>query len=162
MEKWKSRHMKAKKRYQPSEEDSDSMNEETCIVVPKSKSGKGKGPKCTKTDGQQIGYRICKAGPKSVQNCDYKKKMEQIETKTCEEKSPSPWTDTFYQEFLKKNACCTLAFKYQNVKTTDSRKKKSPFFRATAHCTFDGCKAVYSFSKKKAGQNQLIKQYVLK
>lgn len=72
-----------------------------------------------------------------------------------------PWTDILYQEFLKKNACCTLAFKYQNVKTTDSRKKKSPFFRATAHCTFDGCKAVYSFSKK-AGQNQLIKQYVLK
>lgn len=82
--------MKGKKRYQPSEEDRDSMNEETCIVVPKSKSGKGKGPKCTKTDGQQLGYRICKAGPKSVQNCDYKKKMEQIETKTWEENSPSP------------------------------------------------------------------------
>ena len=34
------------------------------------------------------------------------------------------------------------------MKPSYSRKIKSPFFRASAHCTFEGCKAVYSFSKK--------------
>ncbi|XP_028988701.1 uncharacterized protein LOC114845072 isoform X2 [Betta splendens] len=64
-----------------------------------------------------------------------------------------PWTDIFYHEFLKQNPSCTLSFKYQHVKTGHSRKKKSLFFHASARRTFDGCKAVYIFTKKSKPQS---------
>lgn len=127
----------------------------------KVKVGKEKDRSAQKQMVNKYATEFAKQGQKVFKIAITRRKWNKLKPKHVKKNLRPPWTDTFYQEFLKKNACCTLAFKYQNVKTTDSRKKKSPFFRATAHCTFDGCKAVYSFSKK-AGQNQLIKQYVLK
>ena len=135
-----------------SEEDRDNAEEEVYIVLTdsdsqKSKSRKRKGSKCTKSD-QQTGYRRCKAGPKVFKITITRKQWNKLKPKHGMKSLRPPWTDVLYEEFLKENACCTLAFKYQHVKTSYSRKIKSPFFRASALCTFEGCKAVYSFSKK--------------
>ena len=72
--------------------------------------------------------RKCKAGPKKFNIAMTRKQWNKIKPKHGKQKLRPPWTDTFYQEFLKKNPCCTLAFKYQHVKTKDSRKKEFAIF----------------------------------
>ena len=133
--------------------DSDSVKEsreecqETVDQTKQKRKRKGKESKCTKSD-QQTGYRRCKAGPKMFRITITRKQWNKLKPKHGQKRLRPPWTDVLYDEFLKENTSCTIAFKYQHVKTSYSRKIKSPFFRASARCTFEGFKAVYSFSKK--------------
>jgi hypothetical protein len=123
--------------------DSDSVKEsreecqETVDQTKQKRKRKGKESKCTKSD-QQTGYRRCKAGPKMFRITITRKQWNKLKPKHGQKRLRPPWTDVLYDEFLKENSSCTLAFKYQHVKTSYSRKIKSPFFRASARCTFEG------------------------
>ena len=93
--------------------------------------------------------RNCKPGQKRFNIFITKKQWDKITPKHDMNKLRSPWTDILYNEFLKENPCCTLAYKYQHVKKSHSHKKKCHYFSAKAKCTFDDCAAVYIFSKRK-------------
>ena len=122
--------------------DSDSVKEsreecqETVDQTKQKRKRKGKESKCTKSD-QQTGYRRCKEGPKMFRITITRKQWNKLKPKHGQKRLRPPWTDVLYDEFLKENPSCTLAFKYQHVKTSYSRKIKSPFFRASARCTFE-------------------------
>ncbi|MED6241610.1 hypothetical protein ATANTOWER_021630 [Ataeniobius toweri] len=96
----------------------------------------------------QSGYRKCNAGPRKFKIM-ISKQWKKIKPKHRGSQLIPPWTDTLYHQFMEKNPFCTLSFKYQHVKMNNSRKKKSPFFHAAAKCTFNGCNAIYTFSKKR-------------
>ena len=47
----------------------------------------------------------------------------------------SNWTNKFAEKFSEVNAMCVLEFNHYWLKKTNSRKKRSPFFRADAECS---------------------------
>ncbi|XP_057186027.1 uncharacterized protein LOC130551974 isoform X2 [Triplophysa rosa] len=55
------------------------------------------------------------------------------------------WTNYMYDSFKEKNPCCILAFRYQHIKSPQSRKVNLPYLRVSAACTFPSCTAKYSF-----------------
>ena len=107
-----------------------------------------KGEEHTKKNDKEDTYRTCVVGPKEFKFKVARKNWIKIKPEKGKRQLRPPWTDIFYNEFRKSNPSCTLAFKYQNIRTRDSRKKKSPYLRATAKCTFEGCEAVYTFTRK--------------
>ncbi|TKS90225.1 Zinc finger protein 658B [Collichthys lucidus] len=85
-----------------------------------------------------------------------KKTWESIRPVEGSKKLKPSWTHKIYNEFSKKNPCCVLAFKYQNVKSADSRKRNCPYIHLKAVCTFPTCKAYYTFwlaKKPQRGKN---------
>ena len=60
------------------------------------------------------------------------------DTTSCD-KLTSNWTNLFADKFSEINMVCVLKFKNYWLKKQDSRKVKSPFFRAKAECKFDNC-----------------------
>ncbi|KAA0724108.1 hypothetical protein E1301_Tti019644 [Triplophysa tibetana] len=55
------------------------------------------------------------------------------------------WTNYMYDSFKEKNPCCILSFRYQHVKSPQSRKVNLPYLRVSAACTIPSCTAKYSF-----------------
>ena len=74
-----------------------------------------------------------------------KKTWESIRPVEGTKKLKPSWTHKIYDAFSKKNPCCVLAFKYQNVKSAGSRKRNCPYMQLKAVCTFPTCKAYYTF-----------------
>lgn len=102
------------------------------------------------TDGEEeeSEYRQCNAGPEMFKIKITRKQWNNIKPKHGDMKLSPPWTDVLYNEFRKTNPCCTLVFKYQHVKASGSRKKNAPYFRDTAKCSFNDCKAMYSILRR--------------
>ena len=60
------------------------------------------------------------------------------------------WCNIVFDSFIvKHNPYCVLVFKYKHVKVENSRKRKMPFFRATARCKHSSCKTNHTFTMRK-------------
>lgn len=88
-----------------------------------------------------------------------RKKWDKIKPHKGSSKLQKPWTDYMYDSFNAKNPCCTLSFRYQHVKSPQSRKKNLPYVCVSASCTFPSCSAKYSFKlqKKPSKQDKMLK-----
>ena len=49
------------------------------------------------------------------------------------------WTDIFVRHMKKTNPFCSFSFKSNRVKSSGSRKRRSPYFRSKASCSHPGC-----------------------